>query len=816
MFENGGTASFVQFDRGFDSGGGPFSSLEDFNNFVDQQSQLRDGTNIPQGIEEGQELLDAAPETTRAFMIVMTDGEIETDGDPTDAANEAREKGTILYAVGVPFNWRGVTKPPDGPTLLTIARDPNNVFDLTEFSQLEGTVGDIISESERSVPCPSTAASVTVEFNAVVVDASVDDTSGSATVGSDGSTVVFDISTLEDSAVGFTADTMGKVEAMLVVVLMLSLDTECSGNAGSINAGPNNVRSNFTGSCYACSNITVYCDARSNHAGSCISGAWDSRSIDVGTSPADSLYHSAIDPRPDNASTSDAGTDDLSVPDPRSGNLGPSHGCSFGPSHHRAGDPRSGNVSTSHAGSFCYPSAYRTRSYLRSGSSSCARRHLGTWACVNFSPCCTAATIAPTVTATPEATLTPITLAPGSSLAPVSTLAPGATLSPGATLTPVTAVAPGSTLAPGITLAPQATVAPAGGDPTTDAPSSAEEDEEEEEEAIPPPCVSLANRMRALLYVDPVMCQDPTPFTAAAGAASTLAVAGVLITTFTTLVGGAYGTGAGGTKRGGDFAESFTPIRAVSESEDGRGDRGIIEPDSDASSATGDISAAVFMGNFLLFVALLLAIFLIHVGLASGVEAFWVTEVGVINAMGIALYGINTICMAILAVSADKWEGTSQAKGVDTAVTIIQLVTVSALIIPIYVDTSFIMIGALKRKLSKKKESVEEIDEEERAFKSRYVRKSWARTWCTMLGKNFFAFLVDTKAAGIDAKSGRTRRPTAARTGPYPPLDSLGDGTDEPEGIQPRRPDDNAVGTVNTPLAVPPPRAEAAEKKANA
>lgn len=82
LFENGGTASFVQFDRSVGSGG-PFSSLEDFNSFVDAQDQRGRGTNIPRGIAEGQRLLDAAPETKRSFMVVMTDGTIETGGDPT-------------------------------------------------------------------------------------------------------------------------------------------------------------------------------------------------------------------------------------------------------------------------------------------------------------------------------------------------------------------------------------------------------------------------------------------------------------------------------------------------------------------------------------------------------------------------------------------------------------------------------------------------------------------------------------------------------------------------------------------------------------
>jgi len=73
-----------------------------------------------------------------------------------------------------------------------------------------------------------------------------------------------------------------------------------------------------------------------------------------------------------------------------------------------------------------------------------------------------------------------------------------------------------------------------------------------------------------------------------------------------------------------DFAESFTPVGDKDVSAD-RG--GIVEPESDASSATGDISSFVFMGNFVLFVAVLAAIFLIHVALASGVEAYWLSKV---------------------------------------------------------------------------------------------------------------------------------------------------------------------------------------------
>lgn len=73
-----------------------------------------------------------------------------------------------------------------------------------------------------------------------------------------------------------------------------------------------------------------------------------------------------------------------------------------------------------------------------------------------------------------------------------------------------------------------------------------------------------------------------------------------------------------------DFAESFTPVSDEAVSAD-RG--GIVESESDASSATGDISSFVFMGNFVLFMAVLAAIFLIHVALASGVEAYWLAKV---------------------------------------------------------------------------------------------------------------------------------------------------------------------------------------------
>lgn len=94
------------------------------------------------------------------------------------------------------------------------------------------------------------------------------------------------------------------------------------------------------------------------------------------------------------------------------------------------------------------------------------------------------------------------------------------------------------------------------------------------------------------------------------------------------------------------------------------------------------------------------------------------------------------------------------------------------------------------------------VQEEERAFTARYVRTCWARTWCTMLGKNIFAFLQDT-AAGIDA---RTRRSAAAaRIGPHTAPRNDADGQ---EDFDPRRLGSNTVGTADTPLAVVSPTSE--------
>lgn len=42
---------------------------------------------------------------------------------------------------------------------------------------------------------------------------------------------------------------------------------------------------------------------------------------------------------------------------------------------------------------------------------------------------------------------------------------------------------------------------------------------------------------------------------------------------------------------------------------------------------SSNISSAVFMGNLVLFAGILAGIFVVHIALASGVEAYWIAQV---------------------------------------------------------------------------------------------------------------------------------------------------------------------------------------------
>lgn len=101
LFENGGTASYVQFDWSLESSG-TFYSLESFNSFVDGDVQGKFGTTISIGIAEGRRLLNAN-DSSASFMIVITDGN-DTSSDPSAApaeADTARADGITIFAVGI-------------------------------------------------------------------------------------------------------------------------------------------------------------------------------------------------------------------------------------------------------------------------------------------------------------------------------------------------------------------------------------------------------------------------------------------------------------------------------------------------------------------------------------------------------------------------------------------------------------------------------------------------------------------------------------------------------------------------------------------
>eukprot|EP00904_Undaria_pinnatifida_P013952 jgi/Undpi1/9688/HiC_scaffold_27.g12144.m1 len=174
-----------------------------------------------------------------------------------------------------------------------------------------------------------------------------------------------------------------------------------------------------------------------------------------------------------------------------------------------------------------------------------------------------------------------------------------------------------------------------------------------------------------------------------------------------------------------------------------------------------------------------------------------------INFAGVCVAGADAVSMAVLAAAALAWDGTENAKRADAAVMIIQLLVLAALIVPMYLDTSAVIIAKVRSVMCKRCSGSRR---EERRFIRRYIRGAWASTWCSMLGKNMFACIEDT-SAGVrrppasvgDPPPARMKTPgrvTAAPSGPYL---SSGGCPDKSEG--PRRP--GTLGTHHTPIAVP-------------
>ncbi|CAM9476653.1 unnamed protein product [Ectocarpus sp. 12 AP-2014] len=223
LFTNGGSASFAQFSSSA-SEGGTFYSLEDFDAFVDDETKYTtDGvsTDIISGIAKGRELLGASP-TTTSYMIVTTDGEADS---PQDEADAARAEGIILYAVGV-------GSVPTAETLLAIGGDEANVFDVDNFEELDVVLDDIVSASGSSVPCAATGATVTVQFNGMVTEATVE----GGVVTYDGGDVVFTVDDLEANPTNFEVwlDWCEQPEGAEVVASVSYADDE--GNTPDLSA----------------------------------------------------------------------------------------------------------------------------------------------------------------------------------------------------------------------------------------------------------------------------------------------------------------------------------------------------------------------------------------------------------------------------------------------------------------------------------------------------------------------------------------------------------------------------------------------------
>lgn len=87
LFQNGGTASYVEFATDVTEGH-TFTSQDDFDEHVEDAPRMADTdyTNIIDGIAKGQEVLPTSFPGTTSIMVVITDGAGTTrnKGDPTD------------------------------------------------------------------------------------------------------------------------------------------------------------------------------------------------------------------------------------------------------------------------------------------------------------------------------------------------------------------------------------------------------------------------------------------------------------------------------------------------------------------------------------------------------------------------------------------------------------------------------------------------------------------------------------------------------------------------------------------------------------
>ncbi|CAM9329857.1 unnamed protein product [Ectocarpus sp. 8 AP-2014] len=202
IFENGGTASYVQFARSA-TNEGTFNSTESFNAHVPTDYQGSYGTDIVDGIVAGTALLRSTP-ASFGFMVLITDGEdiYSTPEEVAQAAEQTRADDTIIiFAVGV-----GADVDISNATLLGIAGDEDNVFRVDNFEELEAAVADIDATAEETVlVCPATDVTVNIEFDVPVSSASSSSASQGVSSGATitGNRVTFTAGDLESNPTQF-------------------------------------------------------------------------------------------------------------------------------------------------------------------------------------------------------------------------------------------------------------------------------------------------------------------------------------------------------------------------------------------------------------------------------------------------------------------------------------------------------------------------------------------------------------------------------------------------------------------------------------
>ena len=99
LFQNGGTASYVQYSGDLVPNG-TFTSAQDFIDFAAADVQASGSTVTSVGINEGRKLLGTNP-ASALFMIVITDGQSSSFNATAAAADAARAEGILVFAVGV-------------------------------------------------------------------------------------------------------------------------------------------------------------------------------------------------------------------------------------------------------------------------------------------------------------------------------------------------------------------------------------------------------------------------------------------------------------------------------------------------------------------------------------------------------------------------------------------------------------------------------------------------------------------------------------------------------------------------------------------